>query len=114
MYQLRNEPPRLVSGKRRATLNGISYSPPDTPLRLADLYNKKGVYTFDFPNKPTNSPPSIGASVINASYKGFIEIVFQNNDTVMQSYHLDGYSSFVVGYAKCLVLFFLISWICSF
>ncbi|KAI9101470.1 hypothetical protein K1719_023952 [Acacia pycnantha] len=31
--------------------------------------------------------------------EGFIEIVLQNNDTTMQSFHLDGYSAFVVGMA---------------
>ncbi|KAK6145666.1 hypothetical protein DH2020_022486 [Rehmannia glutinosa] len=29
--------------------------------------------------------------------KGFIEIILQNNDTVVQTFHLDGYSFFVVG-----------------
>lgn len=98
-YIIRNEPPQFISGKRRATLNGISYSPSHTPLRLADEYNKTGVYTLDFPNKPDGKPPRLGSSVINGSYQGFVEIVFQNNDTKVHTYHIDGHSSFVVGYA---------------
>jgi hypothetical protein len=47
---------------------------------------------------PSNAPASIASSALNASYKGFLEIVFQNNETDVQTYHLDGYSFFVVGY----------------
>jgi hypothetical protein len=28
-----------------------------------------------------------------------MEIIFQNNDTAVQSYHMDGYAFFVVGWA---------------
>ncbi|KAG0447737.1 hypothetical protein HPP92_028203, partial [Vanilla planifolia] len=97
MYIVENKPTILIDGKRRATLNGISYSPPDTPLRLADQYDKKGVYKLDFPTRPDNGQLRIATSIINGTYKGFMEIVFQNNDTRVQSYHLDGYAFFVVG-----------------
>ncbi|XP_009395352.3 monocopper oxidase-like protein SKU5 [Musa acuminata AAA Group] len=96
-YLLRNMPPVIINGKLRTTLNGISYSPPTTPLRLADHHNKTGVYTLDFPTRPLDEPPRIGTSVINGSYRGFMEIVFQNDDTKVQTYHIDGYSVFVVG-----------------
>ncbi|KAG1359292.1 monocopper oxidase-like protein SKU5 [Cocos nucifera] len=99
VQMLRIEPPVVIDGKRRTTLNGLSYSPPDTPLNLADAYDKKGIYKLDFPARPLDGPPRIGASVINASYKGFMEIIFQNNDTKVQTYHMDGYSFFVVGMA---------------
>lgn len=97
-YLLRNMPPVIINGKLRTTLNGISYSPPTTPLRLADHHNKTGVYTLDFPTRPLDEPPRIGTSVINGSYRGFMEIVFQNDDTRVQTYHIDGYSVFVVGW----------------
>jgi hypothetical protein len=97
VYKLRNEPPVTIDGKQRTTLSGISYSPPDTPLRLADLYDKKGVYTLDFPTMPIDGPPVMKASVINATYRDFLEIVFQNNDTKVQTYHIDGYAFWVVG-----------------
>ncbi|KAK6926385.1 Multicopper oxidase, N-terminal [Dillenia turbinata] len=92
-----NGPPVTINEKLRATVNGISFVNLTTPIRLADQYNQKGVYKLDFPNTPLPESPKMDRSVINATYKGFIEIVFQNNDTVMQSYHLDGYSFFVVG-----------------
>lgn len=98
VYVLRNMPPVTINGKRRTTLNGISYSNPDTPLRLADQYNKEGVYTLDFPTRPLDRPTRIGTSVINGTYKGFMEIIFQNNDTTVQTYHMDGYAFFVAGY----------------
>ncbi|MQM18960.1 hypothetical protein Taro_051959 [Colocasia esculenta] len=47
--------------------------------------------------RPINGPPRLGSSVINGTYRGFMEIIFQNNDTTVQSYHLDGYAFFVVG-----------------
>ncbi|KAL6606411.1 hypothetical protein ACP70R_042064 [Stipagrostis hirtigluma subsp. patula] len=97
VYKLRNEPPVTINGKKRTTLSGISYSPPETPLRLADLYDKKGVYTLDFPTMPIDGPPVIATSVINSTYKNFLEIVFQNNDTKVQTYHIDGYAFWVVG-----------------
>ena len=105
-FILKNESPLRINGKRRRTINRVSYSPPETPLRLADLHNLTGVYKTDFPTTPSNAPPRRASSVLNASYKGFLEIIFQNNETDVQTYHMDGYSFFVVGYAtmKSLVL----------
>lgn len=96
-YVLRSLPPLTINGTSRATLNGISFVNPKTPIRLADKHNVKGAYKLDFPNKPLDRPPRNDISVINATYKGFIEVIFQNNDTVVQSFHLDGYSFFVAG-----------------
>lgn len=95
---LKNVPPAIIDGKLRTTLNGISFVNPDTPVRLADKFDVKGSYKLDFPSRPLNRPPRLDRSIINATYKGFIEIVLQNNDTVVQSFHMDGYSFFVVGY----------------
>ncbi|XP_077235462.1 monocopper oxidase-like protein SKU5 [Tasmannia lanceolata] len=97
VYVLKNKPPVVINGKRRTTLNGISYVNPDTPLRLADQYKLKGIYTLDFPTRPLVGPSRLGSSVINGTYRGFMEIIFQNNDTTVQSYHMDGYAFFVVG-----------------
>jgi hypothetical protein len=68
------------------------FSPPDTPLRLADLYDKKGVCTLYFPTMPIDGP-----AVINATHRDFLENVFQN-DTKVQTYHIDGYAFWVVGW----------------
>ncbi|KAK6121909.1 hypothetical protein DH2020_044334 [Rehmannia glutinosa] len=96
-YMLKSLPPVMIGGKLRATYNGISFINPDTPIRLADVYKVKGDYKLDFPNMPLNRTPIVDRSIINATYKGFIEIILQNNDTVVQTFHLDGYSFFVVG-----------------
>lgn len=97
-YVLKNQHPVIIDGKRRTTINGISYVNPDTPIKHADLYNLKNIYNLNFPTRPLRDPPILDSSVINGTYKGFMEVVFQNNDTRMQSYHLDGYAFFVVGY----------------
>lgn len=97
-YILRSLPPTMINGSLRATLNGISFVHPITPVRLADRYKVKGAYKLDFPDRPIDSrPPRLDISMINATYKGFIQVVFQNNDTKMQSFHVDGYTFFVVG-----------------
>ncbi|KAH7853246.1 hypothetical protein Vadar_000519 [Vaccinium darrowii] len=98
-YILRSMPPVVINGKTRATFNGISFANPDTPIRLADQYKVQGAYKLDFPSAPLTGPPRVDRSVINATYKGFIEVILQNNDTVPQSFHMDGYGFFVVGMA---------------
>ncbi|KAK4761582.1 hypothetical protein SAY87_029466 [Trapa incisa] len=97
VYVLKSTPSVMINGKKRATLNGISYVNPSTPIRLADQYKLKGIYKLDFPTRPHSGPPKMATSVINGTYKGFMEIVLQNNNTKMQSYHMSGYAFFVVG-----------------
>ena len=97
VYVILNRPAELIDGKRCTTLNGISYLPPSTPVKLAQQFNIPGVYKLDFPNRQMNRPPKVDTSLINGTFKGFMEIIFQNNDTTVQSYHLDGYAFFVVG-----------------
>ncbi|VAH05082.1 unnamed protein product [Triticum turgidum subsp. durum] len=98
-YLLRSAAPVEIGGKLRAALNGLSFVPPETPLRLADAYGVEGAYTLDFPERPPapDAAPRVARSVINGTYRGFMELIFQNNDTRMQSYHVDGYAVFVVG-----------------
>lgn len=97
VYVILNRSPELINGKWRTTLNGISYLPPSTPLKLAQQFNLLGLYKLDFPNRLMNRPAKLDTSLINGTYKGFLEIIFQNNGTNVQSYHLDGYAFFVVG-----------------
>ncbi|CAH8330421.1 unnamed protein product [Eruca vesicaria subsp. sativa] len=96
-YILRSMPPTKINGSLRATLNGVSFLNPTTPMTLADKHRLKGVYKLDFPSRPVdNKPPRLDSSIINATYKGFIQVIFQNNDTKVQSFHIDGYSFYVV------------------
>ncbi|XP_062074050.1 monocopper oxidase-like protein SKU5 [Humulus lupulus] len=97
VYVLKNKPPVTINGRRRATLNGISFVNPTTPIRLADWYKVKGAYKLDFPSRPLTGPPKMETSIINGTFRGFMEIILQNNETKMQTYHLDGYAFFVVG-----------------
>ncbi|XP_066393045.1 monocopper oxidase-like protein SKU5 [Miscanthus floridulus] len=97
VYVLQSRVPELIDGKLRSTLNEISYIAPSTPLVLAQIFNVPGVFKLDFPNHPMNRLPIVDTSIINGTYKGFMEIIFQNNATNVQSYHLDGYAFFVVG-----------------
>lgn len=97
VYVLRNKPPITINGKQRTTLSGISFVNPSTPIKLADLYKLKGIYKLDFPKRPLTGAPRMETSIINGTYRGFMEVILQNNDTKMQTYHLDGYAFFVVG-----------------
>ncbi|GFP81791.1 monocopper oxidase-like protein sku5 [Phtheirospermum japonicum] len=97
VYVLKNKPPEMIDGKRRTTLSGVSFVNPPTPIRLADQYKLKGVYKLDFPTRPLTGPPRAETSIINGTYRGFMEVILQNNDTKVQTYHMSGYAFFVVG-----------------
>jgi len=96
-----------INGKNRAAINGISFLKPDLPFRLADQHQLRGIYKLDFPSKPMNRTPKIDRSIINATYKGFIEVILLNNDSSIQNFHLDGYSFFVVGWESLFLPFVL-------
>ncbi|KAK7322444.1 hypothetical protein VNO77_25824 [Canavalia gladiata] len=96
-YMLKVTSPVPINGTVRAAINGISFLKPDVPFPLADKHQLRGIYKLDFPSKPLNRTPRIDRSIINATFKGFIEIILQNNDTTLQTFHLDGYSFYVVG-----------------
>ena len=87
-----------VNNKQRYAINSVSFIPADTPLKLADKFNIGGVFRVgSMPDFPTNKQMYLDTSVIGADYRAFIEIVFQNNENIVQSYHLNGYNFFVVG-----------------
>ena len=88
------------ANKRRFSANGISFVNPDTPLKLADHFKIDGVYTLDFPRSTSGAVGgalSLGTSVLSVGFRGFMELVFQNNEDIVQSWHIDGYTAFVVG-----------------
>ena len=98
----------LINGKLRYAVNKVSYVNADTPLKLADYFNISGIFSEDklqtVPSS-SNGPAVIATSVLRANLHDFVEIVFQNNENTLQSWHLDGYDFWVVGYVSQLALF---------
>lgn len=90
----------VIAGKQRYAVNGVSYINPDTPLKLADYFNIPGVFSVNsIQTSPNGGGASIGTAVMGSALHEFLEIIFQNNEDTVQSWHLDGYDFWVVGYA---------------
>ncbi|KAL0739673.1 hypothetical protein Bca4012_015883 [Brassica carinata] len=91
----------LVKRKQRYAINGVSFVQSDTPLKLADYFNIRGVFKVgsipDQPRRGGGGGIRLDTTVMGANHRAFIEIVFQNREKIVQSYHLDGYSFWVVG-----------------
>ncbi|XP_057954015.1 L-ascorbate oxidase homolog [Malania oleifera] len=89
----------IFNGKQRYAVNSVSFIPADTPLKLADWFNISGVFKLGsiLDNPPITGYPTIQTSVMDANFRAFVEIVFQNNEDTLQSWHIDGYAFFVVG-----------------
>uniref|UniRef100_A0A0A0KIA7 Uncharacterized protein n=1 Tax=Cucumis sativus TaxID=3659 RepID=A0A0A0KIA7_CUCSA len=91
----------LINGKQRYAINRVSYVNSDTPLKLADYFNIPGVFSVDsLQSLPSDGPAFIATSVLPTALHDFVEIVFQNNENTVQSFHLDGYDFWVVGYGS--------------
>ncbi|KAK9129329.1 hypothetical protein Sjap_009816 [Stephania japonica] len=87
-----------VNGKQRYAVNSVSFVPQETPLKLADNFKIGGVFRVgSISDKPSGGGIYLDTSVMGADFRAFIEIVFQNNENIVQSWHLDGYAFFVVG-----------------
>lgn len=90
-----------TNGKLRYALNGVSHVDPETPLKLAEYYGIPDK-VFKYDTVPDDPSPSVGSivtlqpNVLNVTYRDFIEIIFENPEKSIQSYHLDGYSFFAV------------------
>ncbi|MBA0599510.1 hypothetical protein Gorai_005727, partial [Gossypium raimondii] len=91
----------FINGKLRYTVNGVSYVNSDTPLKLADYFNIPGVFTMDsIQGLPSGGAATVATSVMPVSLHDFLEVVFQNNENTPQSWHLDGYDFWVVGFGS--------------
>ncbi|WOH10072.1 hypothetical protein DCAR_0729533 [Daucus carota subsp. sativus] len=91
----------IIKGKQRYAINKVSYKQPDTPLKLADYYNIPGVFNLN--TIKDTSPPGpavLGTSVVGITLHDFVEIVFQNDENTIQSYHLDGSDFWLVGFGS--------------
>ncbi|KAH9694482.1 multicopper oxidase [Citrus sinensis] len=87
-----------VNGKQRYAVNSVSFIPADTPLKLADYFKIGGVFRVgSIQDQPTGGNIYLDTSVMGADFRGFIEIVFQNHENIVQSWHIDGYNFWVVG-----------------
>lgn len=88
----------VINGKQRYAVNSVSFVPADTPLKLADYFNIPGVFTLgSIPNSPTGGAAYLQTSVMAADFRGYAEIVFENSEDTVQSWHIDGHNFFVVG-----------------
>ncbi|OAY71214.1 L-ascorbate oxidase [Ananas comosus] len=90
--------PATINGKQRYAVNSVSFVLADTPLKVADFYNIPGVFSLgSIPDNPTNGGAYLQTSVMAANFRDYIEIIFENGENTVQSWHIDGYSFFVVG-----------------
>ncbi|KAJ6403930.1 hypothetical protein OIU84_012182 [Salix udensis] len=95
--RLQNSAP-IINGKQRYAVNSVSFIPADTPLKLADHFNIPGVFSLgSISDNPTGGGAYLQTSVMAADFRGYAEIVFENSEDNVQSWHIDGHSFFVVG-----------------
>ncbi|OAY54692.1 L-ascorbate oxidase homolog [Manihot esculenta] len=89
-----------VEGKLRYAINGVSHINPETPLKLAEYFGiADKVFKYDtIPDEPPSESGKIVTEpiVLNMTFRNFVEIIFENPEKSMQSWHLDGYSFFAV------------------
>lgn len=87
--------------KLRYAINGVSHTNPDTPLKLAEYFGSADkVFKYDTIQDTPAPEKENGAiempNVVNVTFRTFVEIIFENHEKSMQSWHLDGYSFFPV------------------
>ncbi|CAF2211256.1 unnamed protein product [Brassica napus] len=90
-----------IDGKLRYALSGVSHTDPETPLKLAEYFGVADkVFKYDIiSDNPTSDQIKnikIEPNVLNITHRTFIEVVFENHEKSVQSWHLDGYSFFAV------------------
>ncbi|KAI9124380.1 hypothetical protein K1719_004302 [Acacia pycnantha] len=92
-----------INGTLFYTVNNVSYLSPDTPLKLADHFsNGTGVYDLDeYPTNSSNDKAVRGVFVASGLHKRWLEAVFENElNKTIDTWHLDGYNFFVVGFGE--------------
>ncbi|KAG6584481.1 L-ascorbate oxidase homolog [Cucurbita pepo subsp. pepo] len=90
-----------VDGKLRYAINGVSHIDPETPLKLAEYFGvAEKVFKYDTISDEglaeSGNNVKIAPNVVNATFRNFIEIIFENHEKSLQSWHLDGHSFFAV------------------
>ena len=87
-----------INGKLRYAVNSISFIPADTPLKVADFYKIPGVFMLgSMPDNPTGGGAYLQTSVMAANMRDYVEVIFENTENFVQSWHIDGYAFWVVG-----------------
>lgn len=98
--RLVNTAGKADNGKLRYAINGVSHVDGETPFKLAEYYRVADkVFKYNIiSDDPATDPKTItlAPNVINATFRNFIEIIFENPGKEVQSYNLDGYSFFAV------------------
>ncbi|CAK9172158.1 unnamed protein product [Ilex paraguariensis] len=92
----------MVDGKLRYAINGVSYVESVTPVKLAEYFgaaDKVFKYNIigDEPPAEASDKMTLAPIVLNATFRNFVEIIFENPEKSVQSWHLAGYSFFPVG-----------------
>ncbi|MCD7464375.1 hypothetical protein HAX54_052589 [Datura stramonium] len=95
--RLANSAP-MINGKKRYAVNSVSFIPADTPLKLADYFKIPGVFNLgSIQDNPTGGGGYLQTSVMAADFRAYTEVVFENPEDIVQSWHIDGHIFFVVG-----------------
>jgi hypothetical protein len=95
--RLQNSAP-IINGKQRYAVNSVSFIPSDTPLKLADYFKIQGVFSLgSISDNPTGGGAYLQTSVMAADFRAYVEVVFENPEDSVQSWHIDGHHFFVVG-----------------
>ncbi|KAL0418086.1 UNVERIFIED_CONTAM: L-ascorbate oxidase [Sesamum radiatum] len=87
------------NGKLRFGINGVSHVDAETPLKLAEYYgvaDKVFTYNLMKDEPQEGNKVEVAPNVVNGTYRNFIEIIFENHEKTIQTWHLDGYSFFAV------------------
>ncbi|CAN8269389.1 unnamed protein product [Cochlearia groenlandica] len=89
-----------VNGKIRFGFNGVSHVDTETPLKLAEYFGMhEKVFKYNvIKDEPASkiTTLTVEPNVLNITFRTFVEVVFENHEKSMQSFHLDGYSFFAV------------------
>ncbi|GMN61757.1 hypothetical protein TIFTF001_030840 [Ficus carica] len=95
--RLANSAP-IIDGKQRYAVNSVSFIPADTPLKLADYFKISRVFSLgSIPDNPTGGGGYLQTAIMAADFRGYAELVFENAEDSVQSWHIDGHNFFVVG-----------------
>ncbi|KAK4763288.1 hypothetical protein SAY86_009056 [Trapa natans] len=99
--KLVNSAGKDAGGKLRYAINGVSHTNPATPLKLAEYFgvaDKVFKYNLisDDPKEADSPVMTPQPNVLNITFRTFVEIILENHENTIQSWHLNGYSFFAV------------------